>query len=502
MSAAALFASACDGDSSSETMVCTPGTVTSCACPDGSTGERTCLPDGTGHGSCDCGGGGVSGGTGGSGGSGGSGGTVDDGAIWSHAFGGSGRQDPFRVTVDTDGSVVLAGLFANAIDFGAAELPSAGATDAFWVKLSPAGQYQQSAAYGGTGADAARGLAIDGDGNIILCGSFENTINFGTSSHPSAGFVDAFVAKIDPAGTVLWSRAFGSTAHEYASAVGVDGNGNILVGGFFQGQLSFDSHTVTAVDALDVFVAKLDPNGATLWAEQFGSTGDDMLYELAVDPSGAAFIGGRFPTAITFTEPLTSAGGGDVFVAKLDPTGNPVFGKGFGDGAEEELFGVAAAPDGGVVVTGYFEGSINFGGDLLVSDGGNDLFVAKLDATGNHVFSHRLGGPTEQYSAGVAVTASGEALVTGLFTGTVDFGGGPVQTAGDTDVFLLELSPTGSFQRVRRFGSTGAETGVSVAVDATGPALLTGWFDEAITFGDQTHVGGGERDVFVAKLER
>ena len=163
---------------------------------------------------------------------------------------------------------------------------------------------------------------------------------------------------------------------------------------------------------------------------------------------------------------------------------------------------MAATPDGGVVVAGYFEGSIDFGGELLVSDGGNDAYVAKLDGTGAHVFSQKLGGGTEQYGAGVAVTAIGEVLVTGAFTGTVDFGGGPVQTAGDTDVFLLELGATGSFVQSRRFGSNGADIGVSVAVDSLGPALLTGWFDEEIVFGDQTHISEGDRDVFVAKLAR
>ncbi len=506
VSAMALGAASCDDDSS-ETSVCTPGTVATCSCPDGSTGQRECLASGMGYGSCECTGGGGSGGAGGgaggsgaAGGSGGAGG--DDGALWSLAFGAAGRQQPSRVAVDSAGNVVVAGTFRSSIDLGSVTTDSAGQGDAFVVKRAPDGGYLFSAAYGGTGEDAARGLAIDSSGNIILCGSFENTVTFGGTHHSSAGAVDAFVAKLDPSGTVLWSRAFGSTGYEYASAVGVDSAGNILVGGFFQGQMSLDGHSVTAVDGLDVFVAKLDPSGTAQWAEQFGSNGDDQLYELAVDGSDAVLIGGRFPTAITFTESLTSAGGADVFVAKLDSSGVPTFGKGFGDGADQDLFGLAAASDGGVVVAGYFEGTIDFGGELLASDGGNDAFVARLDATGAHVFSRKLGGVTEQYGAGVAVTATGEALVTGGFTGTVDFGGGPVASAGDLDVFLLELTATGSFEALRRFGSSGADTGVSVAVDPLGPALLTGWFDQEISFGADTHVSEGEGDVFLAKLAR
>jgi len=148
--------------------------------------------------------------------------------------------------------------------------------------------------------------------------------------------------------------------------------------------------------------------------------------------SGAADFGGGL---------LTSAGESDAFAVKLDAAGNHVWSKRFGDSSFQEAFGIAADPAGNVVVTGRFEGTADFGGGTMLSHGGQDAFVLKLGSSGNHLWSKRFGDGADQGAALVAIDGAGAALVSGLFWGQIDCGGGPLVSAGETDAFLVKLSP-------------------------------------------------------------
>jgi hypothetical protein len=195
--------------------------------------------------------------------------------------------------------------------------------------------------------------------------------------------------------------------------------------------------------------------------------------------------------------PLTSGGGYDGFVAKLDPAGNHLWSKGVGDARGH----VTTDAAGNVLVGGAFEGSVDFGGGPLVSAGGYDVFVAKLDPAGNHLWSKHFGEGGQQACDGVATDASGNVLVIGDFNGPLDFGGGPLANAGFDDVFVAKFDPTGNHLWSKRFGDWSEEEGHGVATDAAGNALVTGVFEGTVDFGGGPLTSAGGHDVFVAKLE-
>jgi hypothetical protein len=141
---------------------------------------------------------------------------------------------------------------------------------------------------------------------------------------------------------------------------------------------------------------------------------------------------------------LTAAGGDDVFVAKLDPTGAPIWSKSFGDEFDQQATNVALDAKGQPVVVGTFASTIDFGGGTLTSTGGQadsgaNIFVAKFDTAGNHLWSRGFGGPAGQTPSALAVDSTGAAILTGTFNGTIDFGGNPMMNTGGTDVFLAKL---------------------------------------------------------------
>jgi len=189
-------------------------------------------------------------------------------------------------------------------------------------------------------------------------------------------------------------------------------------------------------------VAKYSATGQHLWSKKFGSTGDEVGYGLAVDSAGDVVLSGKFQGSVSFGgTALTSAGGDDIFLAKLaGSTGGHVWSKRFGSTSGVLSLGVAVDGSRNVVMTGYFTGSVDFGGGAL-SGSGLDVFVAKYDSGGGHIWSKRFGGFDTQIGNSVASASTGEVSVTGYFANTIDFGTGTLTSLGAYDAFLASVGP-------------------------------------------------------------
>jgi hypothetical protein len=241
-----------------------------------------------------------------------------------------------------------------------------------------------------------------------------------------------------------------------------------------------------------------------IWSKSYGSAGDQFAWDVAVDGSDNIVLGGRFINTIEFGgSTLVSQGGNDGFIAKLSPSGAHAWSRRFGDVAEQEVLSVAADTTGNVYATGFFAGSIQLGAQPQSSHsskGGNDIFVVKYDSNGTHVWSKTFGDSASQVGLGIAVDASGSVVVTGRMTGTVNFGGGALTGTGASNGFLVKLDPQGNHLWSKIIGAGGENAGQGLAVDTTGNVYVAGYFTESITFGDPVQTGAGGHDVFIAKL--
>jgi hypothetical protein len=161
---------------------------------------------------------------------------------------------------------------------------------------------------------------------------------------------------------------------------------------------------------------------------------------------------------------------------------------------------IAVDENGDIVVVGFFEGTVDFGGGSLVGASGlNNIFLAKFSgADGSHLWSSAFG-----IGAGkaVAVDSRGNVVVSGFFQGTVDFGDGELTSAGDTDIFVAKYyGSDGSHLWSNRYGSTGADQGVAIAADRNGNVVVTGIFAGTVDFGGGELTSVGNQDIFVLKL--
>lgn len=236
-----------------------------------------------------------------------------------------------------------------------------------------------------------------------------------------------------------------------------------------------------------------EPVGEALWGRGAGALGEERVEGIAALPDGGAMLVGGFQTTITWgggDDLLTSAGGQDVMLVKLGPQGEHVWSKRFGDDLHQYATAVAVDPGGDIVVVGELEGTLSLGEDpaaALVSAGGRDLFVARFDAQGNHLWSRRFGDALDQYATAVALTEHGDIAVVGMFEGTVNFGDDPgaaLTSEGAASAAIALLDAQGSHLWSRSIGGPESwQRFRSVALDAGG-LYLSGAFTGALILDD------------------
>lgn len=383
--------------------------------------------------------------------------------LWSKRFGDAApHQRTFDIASDEWGNVIVSGSFDGTVDFGGGPLTSAGAGDIFVVKFGADGNHLWSKNFGDAGIHQTAGsVAVDAWGNVIATGWFQGAVNFGGGWLTSAGSYDAFVAKFDPAGNHLWSKRFGDANWQWTTDVAVDTAGDLVMAGAFHGIVDFGGGPLTSAgfgyEGLeDIFMVKFDPSGNHIWSKRFGDPDSQTGAYVAVDASGSIFASGGFSGVVDFGGgPLesTESGTKDIFVVKFDPDGGHLWSGRFGD-ADDQFGGeVVVEESGTVVVAGEFRGIVDFGGGPLASAGSSDVFVARFDAAGNFLSSGRFGDAMSQMSTGVAADGWDHVLVAGKFLGTVDFGGGPLTTAGGFDIFLAKFGDSATGIRSARIGN-------------------------------------------------
>lgn len=357
--------------------------------------------------------------------------------------------------------------------------------------------------FGDTKSLYVSAIAVDSLGSALITGY----INVYTTSERYLR--DIFALKISAAGDLVWQKQFEDEPSERAERIAVDPSGNALIAAVIEAP----DHRDPGGD--DVQITKLDPDGALLWKKRFGGPDDQGVSALAVDLRGNVILAGYLHGSIDLGGgPITSAGSRDVFVAKLDPEGRPLWAQRLGArGFIGELFShyqhanaLAVDAAGNIFVAGVFGGKIDFGVSpsddpyRLQSSDGYDAFVAKFNPQGEHVWRRRLPGVDDQAALGVAVDSAGAAWVTGTMHGAALMCGGSVKSAGASDAFVMKLDSSGRTASFRRFGDDSAQHAVDVAVDASGAALVAVSGMGSMDFGGGPLPGGGEYGVFVAKL--
>jgi len=444
--------------------------------------------------------------------------------LFASNLGGSQWDTARAIATDASQNIYVVGETYSSDFPGAAWSSSRQTGDAFVVKLTQTGARIYTVVLGGSGYDSARGVAVDSAGNVYVTG-LTSSVDFPTTSGAfqrnsgSPGQYDAFVVKISPAGSVLYSTYLGGSSSDAGYGIAIDATGAAYVGG----STSSMNFPVTGSapqsrlgGSLNCFVAKLDPAGATLiYATYLGGENVDSCSSIAVDGTGAAFVTGttsstKFPTVAALDGTL--AGPSDAFVTKLSPAGDCFLFSTYlgGEGA-----------DNGNVVRVDSAGNVYVAGDTMsaafpVSAGvlqtqlkrSYDGFVLSVANNGSTVrFATYLGGTGTDSIRDLSLAADGGIIVTG-YTASMDF---PVMNAvqssyggGAYDTFVAVLSSNGSALSFSTYlGGGGDDRAYGVSTLGTGQLVFAGQVLSGTVSAMQQLYGStpaGQYDGFVAAI--
>ena len=373
--------------------------------------------------------------------------------VYSTYIGGKGGDEPFGIAVDTLGCAYITGV-TDSTDFptvNAYQFTLSGGYDAFVTKINAAGNGILYSTYlGGSGGDAGLGIAVDSTGCAYITGDTLSTDFPPVNAYQSTlrGVYDAFVTKINPAGSALvYSTYLGGSNDEHGLGIAVDSSGYAYITGW---TYSTDFPLVNPLQSKfsETFVTKLNTTGnGIVYSTYSGGSLAHLVHSIAVDSSGCAYITGETrSTDLPLMNPIQSTlrGGYDAFVTKINAAGNGlVYSTYLGGTGDDYGMGIAADSSGSAYITGQTNST-----DFPLANayqstlkGGYDAFVTKIDAFGGLVYSTYLGGSGGDYGQGIAVDISGNAYVTGE-TASQDFPTMyPFQpsNAGGSDAFVAKI---------------------------------------------------------------
>jgi hypothetical protein len=350
--------------------------------------------------------------------------------------------------------------------------------------------------------DYGEGVATDAAGNVYVAGKYEQDAIFDGVVVTCEGNHDSFVAKYNSGGTVQWVRTGGGPNGDYAHALAVDAAGNIYVAGEIEGLTAvFGDTTVSGHgggSGNDIFVAKYDTDGNLQWVTTLGGEGNDKAKGIAIDAAGNSYITGQFTdTAFFGSTVLYGDSLDDIFIAKVDPNGNPVWAIGAGGIWDDTGKGIAADASGNIFVTGYFSGTMNFG-TSLTSSGYYDIFIGKWDTDGILQWIKKAGSPWYDVGWGITIDNSGNSYITGEFNADAKFGSLPtIYSTGMADIFVAKYDGSGTAMWVKQFGDTLIDRARGIATDNTN-LYVTGQYGGSITFNGQTVSAVDSSDIVVA----
>jgi len=356
------------------------------------------------------------------------------------AIGGPASEEGKSLIQTSDGGYAIAGYTKS---FGA------GSEDVYVVKLDANGNLQWTKTIGGPESEEGNSLIQTSDGGYAIAGK---TNSFG------AGRWDVYVVKLDAKGNLQWTQTIGGKNDDVGTSLIQTSDGGYAIAGY---TASFGA------GELDVYVVKLDAKGNLQWTKTIGGPGPEIGYSLIQTSNGGYAIAG--------TTGSFGAGKADVYVVKLDTNGNLQWTKTIGGPKDDWGSSLIQSSDGGYAIAGY---TISFGA------GGDDVYVVKLDASGNLQWTKTIGGPDREEGNSLIQTSDGGYAIAGY---TKSLG------AGGRDVYVVKLDANGNLQWTKTIGGPESEEGNSLIQTSDGGYAIAGF---TYSF------GAGEKDVYVVKLDK
>jgi len=460
---------------------------------------------------------------------------------WAKTMGGTTHDAGFSIKTDAQGNVYTIGYFEGIVDFdpGPAvyNLGTISGSHAFIQKLDSTGQLIWAKEFAGTGAgdwSNAASLTTDAFGSIYITGTFTGTVDFdpgvNTNNMTYGGVRDLFIVKLDSIGDYLWAKQVSGSNWIRPRSIKLDQQLNAYVLGNFSDSVDFDpglnSSMQNADIGRDVFILKLDPLGNFNWVKHIGGDLNFDPASMSIDLAGMIYATGNFTDSGDFNPgvdsfKMTSFGMRDIFIIKLDSSGNFIWAKQLGGPLHETSGSLETDQQSNIYFTGKFRGVADMNPDTVLnynltangSIGYSDIVILKLDSSGHFIWAKQIGGIFEENPISLTLDSFNNIYTTGFYQSSpVDFDPGPgvhnLTLNSSYDVYISKINSNGDFRWAKNIeGSSGSGSqGASIALDKKGSIYVTGVFTGLVDFDTDTATsfinGNGGWDIYIHKMSQ
>ncbi|MFC2113996.1 immunoglobulin domain-containing protein [Bacteroidota bacterium] len=420
--------------------------------------------------------------------------------VWAKNAGGTDFDQGKQIATDNDGNIIVAGLFKGQGHFGTYTLSSSGGYhDVFIAKYDEYGKAIWAVSFGGTSSEDINGMALDADQNIYVTGTYSNTLVVGYKNYSSKGSTDIYTIKLDPSGNVLWVNTSGSKRQDKACGIAVDAYSIYTTGSYWETfYAEFDS--IKSTGFCDLFIQKLDTSGNLVWLKSAGGKGGDYPKGITAN-ANLIFICGQFNDSCFFDNKyLIGQSSYDVFNAALSTNGDFKWAKsGLGDYGNYPN-SISSDDLGNTYLTGGFGQTISFDNKQLTCSAKTDAFIVKYDSQGVCQWAHQAGGTLYDQGMGIFADNKGKIVLTGFFDEQMVIGSKNLTGYGGKDIFVAEYDAYGTLLWAKNAGGSSFDFGLAIT-KYNNSAYATGYFTTQATFGStQLNAPGTDQDIYIAKL--
>ncbi len=432
---------------------------------------------------------------------------------WIRYGGSEGREQANDMAIDENGNIFIIGSYGafvpgttdQTLYFDGGMHAHEGNYDVYIAKYDSAGNKKWMHTATGPQYDVGHGIALDKNGNIYITGAYRTGFNlFGTVlPTTSSGFWDAFYAKLDPSGNLLWVKTGSGDNIQEGTRIHVDDSLNVYIGGSFEDTLTIGQDTLISLGDEDLFLAKADSNGDIIWLiNAGGGTGDKYFDDMDMDTMGNIYISATYKGPITVGgNMLGNNGWADAMVAKFNNNGQFLWAEHIGGSTHELAGDILVGDDGFIYTTGSFFNTITIGGTNLSSWGNRDIYLAKFDPNGSVRWARRYGNTWSEVGDGLAKDAEGNLYVAGWLGNNTDITGCTIEGKGSWDMIFLKYDTAGNPVWAQHAGGPHRDYGINISVDNFDNIITFGtWHGATLHIGSDTLPNRWDDDIYLARI--
>ncbi|MBX3043790.1 MAG: SBBP repeat-containing protein [Ignavibacteriae bacterium] len=364
--------------------------------------------------------------------------------LWAKSLGSVSFDYAFDIDCEPNGNFYITGGFRQTLNFSPSiSLISSGEMDLFTAKFDTLGNCIWAKSATGYSSEYGNEIVTTANGNVAVIGNTQGTIVFTTDTLFHMDSTDLFLVKYDSNGNEIWCKGLPGLGNAGGRAISTDDFENTIIAGSFAGNIYIDTviFNSTTVPNNDIYISKFSPTGTLIWAKQFGGTGDDYARGIDADANGNIYVSGVFSNSVNFDGiTLAANGSSDIFLMKLDSNGNIIWIKQIGNLGAEEGCEIEALPSGDIFITGGFSQTIILGSNNYTALGMRDVFIAKIDSSGNIIWAKTAGSAMDDVNYAIGLNMYNEDVCTvGTYSGSFTDGLNSITSLGGVDSYISKI---------------------------------------------------------------